>query len=107
MWLTERAQVVEEMTGQMHTTAQLLQLAQQFNPEDVLARQLSTVASLQDGLPGISLKLCLLHLGVALLLSVRMCVPLALTGPMMGSSEMLASCRQLKADDSAKSAKLM
>ena len=51
-WLTQRAQAVEEMTGQLHTAAQLLRLAQQFNPEDALARHLSTVASLQDGLQG-------------------------------------------------------
>ena len=55
------------MTGQMHTAAQLLQLAQQFNPEDVLARQLSTMASLQDGLQGKHSKLCFLHLKVAFL----------------------------------------
>ena len=52
MWLTERAQAVEEMTGQLHTAARLLRLAQEFNPEDALTRQLSTVASLQEGLQG-------------------------------------------------------
>ena len=52
MWLTERAQVVEEMTGQLHTAVRLLRLAQEFHPEDTLTRQLSTVASLQDGLQG-------------------------------------------------------
>ena len=51
-WLTQRAQAVEDMTGQLHTAAHLLRLAQQFNPEDALARHLSTVASLQDGLQG-------------------------------------------------------
>ena len=51
-WLTERAQRVEQDSGQLHTAAHLLQLAQQFDPEDALARQLSTVASLQDGLQG-------------------------------------------------------
>lgn len=45
---------MEEMTGQLHTAAHLLRLAQHFNPEDTLARQLSTVASLQDGLQGTS-----------------------------------------------------
>lgn len=53
MWLTERAQVVEEMTGQLHTAVRLLRLAQDFHPEDTLTRQLSTVASLQDGLQGL------------------------------------------------------
>ncbi len=52
MWLTERAQVVEEMTGQLHTATRLLRLAQEFDPEEALTRQLSTVASLQDGLQG-------------------------------------------------------
>jgi len=52
VWLTERAQVVEEMTGQLHTAVRLLRLAQEFHPEDTLTRQLSTVASLQDGLQG-------------------------------------------------------
>ena len=51
-WLTQRAQAVEEMTGQLHTAAQLLRLAHQFEPDDALARHLSTVASLQDGLQG-------------------------------------------------------
>ena len=51
-WLTQRAQAVEEMTGQLHTAAHLLRLAQEINPEDTLARHLSTVASLQDGLQG-------------------------------------------------------
>ncbi|DBB06293.1 hypothetical protein WJX77_007210 [Trebouxia sp. C0004] len=50
VWLTERAQVVEEMTGQLHTAVRLLRLAQDFYPQDILTRQLSTVASLQDGL---------------------------------------------------------
>ncbi|KAL0036267.1 hypothetical protein WJX79_010808 [Trebouxia sp. C0005] len=50
MWLTERAQAVEEMTGQLHTAVRLLRLAQDFHPQDTLTRQLSTVASLQDGL---------------------------------------------------------
>ncbi len=53
VWLTERAQVVEEMTGQLHTAVRLLRLAQDFHPEDTLTRQLSTVASLQDGLQGV------------------------------------------------------
>lgn len=53
-WLTQRAQAVEEMTGQLHTAAHLLRLAEHFNPEDALARHLSTVASLQDGLQGTS-----------------------------------------------------
>lgn len=52
MWLTERAQAVEEMTGQLHTAVRLLRLAQDFHPQDTLTRQLSTVASLQDGLQG-------------------------------------------------------
>lgn len=53
-WLTQRAQAVEEMTGQLHTAAHLLRLAERFNPEDALARHLSTVASLQNGLQGTS-----------------------------------------------------
>ena len=43
-WLTERAQVVEEATGQLQIAAQLLALAQKFSPENALARQLSVVA---------------------------------------------------------------
>ncbi len=69
VWLTERAQVVEEMTGQLHTAVRLLRLAQDFHPEDTLTRQLSTVASLQDGLQGLvppSDPACLLCISSAL-----------------------------------------
>jgi len=69
VWLTERAQVVEEMTGQLHTAVRLLRLAQEFHPGDTLTRQLSTVASLQDGLQGLlppSDPSCMLRISSAL-----------------------------------------
>ena len=40
VWLTERAQVVEEMTGQLHTAVRLLRLAQEFHPEDACCASL-------------------------------------------------------------------
>ena len=59
-WLTNRAEEVEHRTGQLHTALRLLRLAQEMCPQDSLARQLSTLASLQEGLQGVLPCLCCL-----------------------------------------------
>ena len=61
-WLSDRAEAVEEMTGQLHTAVRLLRMAHDFSPGDTLTRQLSAVASLQDGLQGQHASLELLNL---------------------------------------------
>ena len=99
VWLTERAQVVEEMTGQLHTAVRLLRLAQEFHPEDTLTRQLSTVASLQDGLQGghphLTLHACcasLLHCQAVSHLTLRLCcISSASSGCVYGGKQQQAS----------------
>lgn len=99
VWLTERAQVVEEMTGQLHTAVRLLRLAQEFHPEDTLTRQLSTVASLQDGLQGgrphLTLHPCcasLLHCQPVSHLTLRLCcISSASSGCVYGGKQQQAS----------------